>query len=344
MTSVLEAKEYIKSFYFKYEIYVNPVMKLLLALLTFLMINRNMGYMEMLNSFMIVLMAALVCSLLPWNFIVVAAAGFILLHSYALAVECALVVLAVFALMFLLYFRFVPGGTLVVLLTPLLFSFGIPFVIPVAVGLLGTPVSILAIVCGLITAFLIGHMEDNLALLSAQDAESSSQKLRIMIDGVLENKSMLVIMVAFAVTVLLVYVIRRLSIRYAWTFAIVGGILANVILLLVCELLLELNLSVVWILVGSLVSGLICKLIQLMCFNVDYERTEMVQFEDDEYYYYVKAVPKNLVAIPEKQVKKINTQHKKTSVKPTKKVNTINTSNGVSRTAPRSSKENQTSK
>jgi len=82
----------------------------------------------------------------------------------------------------------------------------------------------------------------------------------------------------------------------------------------------------------------------LMCFSVDYERTEMVQFEDDEYYYYVKAVPKNLVAIPEKQVKKINTQHKKTSVKPTKKVNTINTSNGVSRTAPRSSKENQTSK
>ena len=39
---------------------------------------------------------------------------------------------------------------------------------------------------------------------------------------------------------------------------------------------------------------------------MDYSRTEIVQFEDDEYYYYVKAVPKVHVAVPEKTVKKIN--------------------------------------
>ena len=33
-----------------------------------------------------------------------------------------------------------------------------------------------------------------------------------------------------------------------------------------------------------------------------------MQFEDDEYYYYVKAVPKMTVAAPEKTVKKINSQ------------------------------------
>lgn len=33
-------------------------------------------------------------------------------------------------------------------------------------------------------------------------------------------------------------------------------------------------------------------LIEFLCFNLDYSRTEKVQFEDDEYYYYVKAVPK----------------------------------------------------
>ena len=40
-------------------------------------------------------------------------------------------------------------------------------------------------------------------------------------------------------------------------------------------------------------------------FTVDYRRTEYVQFEDDEYYYYVKAVPKVGVSVPEKQVKHI---------------------------------------
>ena len=47
---------------------------------------------------------------------------------------------------------------------------------------------------------------------------------------------------------------------------------------------------------------------KLFFFSVDYSRTENVQFEDDEYYYYVKAVPKVGVQMPEKQVKHI-TEH-----------------------------------
>lgn len=37
--------------------------------------------------------------------------------------------------------------------------------------------------------------------------------------------------------------------------------------------------------------------------NLDYARTERVQFEDDEYLYFVKAVPKRQVASSEKTVK-----------------------------------------
>ena len=48
--------------------------------------------------------------------------------------------------------------------------------------------------------------------------------------------------------------------------------------------------------------------LELVFFSVDYSRTERVQFEDDEYYYYVKAVPKVVVATPEKTVKHI-TEH-----------------------------------
>ena len=39
---------------------------------------------------------------------------------------------------------------------------------------------------------------------------------------------------------------------------------------------------------------------------VDYSRVENTQFEDDEYYYYVKAVPKIVIAKQQKSVRKIN--------------------------------------
>ncbi len=45
-------------------------------------------------------------------------------------------------------------------------------------------------------------------------------------------------------------------------------------------------------------------ILELFLFSVDYARSEMLQFEDDEYYYYVKAIPKVVVTTPEKTVKR----------------------------------------
>ena len=41
-------------------------------------------------------------------------------------------------------------------------------------------------------------------------------------------------------------------------------------------------------------------------FNLDYTRIESLQFEDDDYYYYVKAVPKVSVKTPKRTVKTIS--------------------------------------
>ena len=335
MTGLLETREYLRSFYAKNEIYVNPVLKFLIALLSLVIINGSMGYMGLLKNPVVVLIIALMCSFMPKNFVVLIGAFWVLLHSFSLAMECALVVAAVFAIMFLLYFRFTPKHTLVVLLTPLMFALRVPYVMPVAVGLLGTPVAAVSLSCGVVAYYMIKFMADNISVFSAMDAETGSQKFRIMLDGILDNKVMFVTVIVFILTVLLVYTIRRLSIDNAWVVAIVTGLTTNAVLLLVSEFILELQFSVIAIAVGSIVSLGICLLIQLMEFNVDYSRTEIVQFEDDEYYYYVKAIPKNILSTPQKKVKSINKQRKKTPVKQEKHVTTIKTSHGVSRTTVR---------
>ena len=49
-------------------------------------------------------------------------------------------------------------------------------------------------------------------------------------------------------------------------------------------------------------------MLSLFLFNLDYAGMEDLQFEDDNYYYYVKAVPKVSLAAPVRTVKKINSQ------------------------------------
>lgn len=57
--------------------------------------------------------------------------------------------------------------------------------------------------------------------------------------------------------------------------------------------------SMLAICVGIGIAALWGWVLKFFCFNLDYSRTERVQFEDDEYYYYVKAVPKILFPMKE---------------------------------------------
>ena len=243
MTSLLEIREYVRSFYAKNEVYVTPIIKFLMALITLAVVNTSLGYMELLKNPAIILIVSLMCSFMPKNFVVLIAAGWILLHSYALAMECALVAAAVFVIMFLLYFRFVPKDTLVVLLTPLLFAFKVPFVMPVAMGLLAGPTSLISVSCGVVVYYMVSYVINNATVFSAMDAETGSQKFRIMLDGILDNKAMIATIIVFAVVLILVYLIRRLSVDHAWTVAIISGLSVCAILLLVCEFILELKLN-----------------------------------------------------------------------------------------------------
>ena len=60
MTALLELKQKIKEIYGQYEMYILPVMKFVLALVYFLWINANMGYMSRLNNVFLVLILALI--------------------------------------------------------------------------------------------------------------------------------------------------------------------------------------------------------------------------------------------------------------------------------------------
>ena len=161
MTSLLELKQYIKRFYVKNETYLTYIWKFLLALISIAFINNKLGYMSSLNNFAIVMMASLLCAILPANFIVVISAVFILGHLFTLAPECALIAAIVFVLMFLLYFRFSPKDTLAVALTPIFYFIGLPYIMPLAMGLLGNPASIVSVGFGLVISFMITYFSSN---------------------------------------------------------------------------------------------------------------------------------------------------------------------------------------
>ena len=309
MTVLLEIRDKMKMIYGKYEAFIFPAVKFLIAFVVLLTLNSKMGYMTKLDNIAIVLIVALMCSFLPTGCILLIAALISLLHMYALSMEVAIVGVCFYLIMYLVFFRFSPKESVLVLLTPLLFSMKIPYVIPLAAGLICAPASIVSVGCGVVVHYLLQAVIISAPNIKTMTDAETTVKIRMIVDSLLGNKEMLVVIAAFSVTIIVVYFLRRLSVNYAWTIAMIAGAMVNIVILLMGDLLYDINISVFGILAGSILALLVAKVIEFFRFCVDYSRTEKVQYEDDEYYYYVKAVPKMTVTAPTNTVKRINTQY-----------------------------------
>ena len=308
MTTILLVKEWMKRFYGKFDVYVTAVLKFLGALLAIMLINANIGYMERLKSGAIVAVVALLCSIIPAGGIVLICALFVLAHFYTVSLELAAVTLVVFLLMFFLYIRFDSALGYIVLLTPVLFWLKIPYLMPLLAGLTGGIGAAVPAGMGVIIYFLIDYAKTNAPALSNSTTETLLQNLTRIIDGLLQNKLMMVTVAAFVVTTVIVYIIKSLPVDYSWTIAIGAGMVVNMVILLVGELSFDLSASVGGMIAGNMVAAILMLVLQFFIFSVDYTRAERVSFEDDDYIYYVKAVPKMSVSTPHVNVKKINAQ------------------------------------
>ena len=307
MKALLEVKQKIKNLFSNYEIYIMPVIKFALALVYFIWINSNMGYMTQLNNTFILLILALICSILPS--VVTVFVGFFLIvgHCYAVGIEVAAFMLVLILFMLILFLRFSSGQNIILALTPLSFGFNVPVLLPVGTGLLCSASAALPAGCGVIIYYFIRFIRAQSQTLMNQDMQIAA-KLKLMADGIVQNWAMWINLVAFVIVILIVNLIRTRAFDYAWRIAILAGGVTYVLVVFIGRFFLDVIISIVPLIVYTVVSVLIAIILEFFVFGGDYSRTERLQYEDDEYYYYVKAVPKASVTTSERSIKKINAE------------------------------------
>ena len=307
MKALLEVKQKIKNLFSNYEIYIMPVIKFAMALVYFIWINANMGYMTQLNNMFVLLILALICSILPSVVTVFVGFALIVGHCYAVGIEVAAFVLVLILFMLILFLRFSSGQNVILALTPLSFGFNVPVLLPLGAGLLGTASAALPAGCGVIMYYFVRFIRAQSQVLMNPDMEIAA-KLKLMADGIVQNWAMWINLVAFVIVILIVNLIRTRAFDYAWRIAILAGGVTYVLVVFIGGFFLDVIISVVPLVVYTVVSVLVAVVLEFFVFGGDYSRTERLQYEDDEYYYYVKAVPKASVATSERSIKKINAE------------------------------------
>lgn len=308
MTKILIFKEAIKKMYSRYSTYILPVIRFVGTLLMVLLINHYVDVSGTLASPVVAVIISAVCSMLPVNVIVLVISVLIIANMYSVAAEMALVAVLMFIIMYIFYFRFSSKYGYVLMLMPIFFFIKIPYIMPLIVGLALEPSAFVAMVFGTVIFFMLKCVGLETGSVANATKESGIDKASSFIRNMMNDKEMLVMVAAFLIAALLVYVIKRMSVDYSATIGIIIGGVVELVVIVGAAFVLDISsLQPIWVVcVLSLLSIGIMYILQYFIVAVDYSRTEYTQFEDDDYYYYVKAVPKINVTASDIRVKHIN--------------------------------------
>lgn len=310
MMKLLIIKENLKNIYGSYTSYVEPALKFVSALICMIAFNTQVGFMSVLGNPAVMVIIGLVCAFMPVSLILAIMMIYLFANIYALDTLLAVIFGVILLIMYILYFRFTPSDAFVLILMPVLFCIRIPYLLPVVMGLVATPISIVSVTFGTALYFMIYYIGQDAASITNASADNEIQKVTSLLSDVFGSREMYLMIIAFAVTLTLVYVIKKRSIDYAWSIAIITGGIVDIVIVLLGIIFMEIDtITPIWgIVAGALISMVAAYVLQFFILSVDYTRTEHIQFEDDDYYYYVKAVPKVNVAASEVRVTRINTR------------------------------------
>lgn len=306
MDKILEIKGNLLALFENNEKIMKPLLKFVLCFITVLILGISLGYNHTLANPIVMVVIGAVCAFLPKNIDVLILIVVLVGHMASLSMEIALVTVVLLLVMYFIYFRFAPKYAFVVILLPILFFIKIPFVVPLVLAVTATPITIIPTIFGVAIYYIVHYTSVNVAAVNA--AEAKVDQVSLAVQAVFTNKECILVMVVFAAVIVCGYYIKRSTINNAPRMAVLIGAAINIVALLIGFIVIGNAdiLSIVFMIAGSIISVLLALLIQTAVLPLDYSKTVNTQFEDDEYYYYVKAVPKHSIAKEKVSVKKIN--------------------------------------
>ena len=279
------------------------IFKGLLAFVCFMIINANFGYSAVLNSLWLPLVVAVLCAFVPGSALSLVVIVYLLIHMASLQADIALVAALLFAVSYA--FTMVYQGKIYynVIGIPLAYQIRIPYVFPVQSALLGKSGEVITVICGSAIAYYLKSVKEHAAQII--DSQSNISVSDILMDGMISNTMFYVFMTAMVAAFLVTYVLRCSTISHAWILGSVVGVSVEFVILLSGYLILNRGSQIPNLIIGNLITIAVAFVTSYLFFDLDYNRTEKVQFEDDDYYYYVTAVPKVKIEKEAKEVKKI---------------------------------------
>lgn len=306
MVNLLNKKEQLKNLYQKNQLFLFPILKGFLMFFILMMTRNLFPYHSIVNKIWVIAGISVLQAVLPIATLFYITSAFILCNLWNVGMDIFLAFLIFLIFYIFIYFRMDDHYLFLAAFVPALFGLKMGYLIPAAMASAVGLYAILPMVGGAVIYNFSLSLKEVLTLMSGDEkGQMGSTLIQVGRHMAVDYSAMLVI-AGLVLAIVVTSLVHKIFHEKAWIFAIGLGNLVMPCVLLAGSLYIKTSYSIVTLLLVAILGFLLCLIIQFFKGIGDVSRIEKVTFEDDEYIYYVKAVPKYKVTQSDPNIKVMN--------------------------------------
>lgn len=308
MSSLLKFRTKIEEFYIAHRRIAGYVLRVVILFLCLFTISRYIGFNAFLSKVWVIAVLSLVLGFIPIRFIMIAVVAYTTVQIFYLSIGIGVVTAVILVVMYLLYFRFAEQYGYLLMVLPLLYLIRIPLVAVLTLAAIGPAISVITVLFGTIFYYLIHYIDVHAVVFASSTGSAEFEKAEMLLRGLFTNSEFITMLIVMFVVFMIVHFVKRGNYNHSYEIALAAGTGVYIILSIGSELLFGTmtTAKLLTYVIGGLISGGLAIILTNTIKPLDYTRTETVEFEDEEFNYYVKAVPKTAFKSETVSVKKIN--------------------------------------
>lgn len=302
MTIFVTARSRIRSFLVRSEAWLRRLANCIWAVVCLVVMRQLFGFHDLLSSNLILIPLGMICFFVPLSAVGLILIIYTTLQVMSLSQSVGVMLFLMFMLSYIFSNAYQARQLTHFVGITALYRMHTPYLAPLWAGLFGNISEVTTIICGSVISFYLKTVHDSIPKIS--DGMDTVNALDIL-QSMVSNPMFFVYELAIVGMFVTVWLFRSSKLRHSWIWAVVFGTLIEFVIMLGGSLFLNDSRGLTQITVGSLVTIVVGVLLYFLFQDLDFKRVETVQFSDDEYYYYVTAVPRIRLAEEDKEIKKI---------------------------------------
>ena len=293
--------------------YVQAATRFLSGAVLFYVLGKIFGYVDFFGQPIYALMMGVINIFIPTAAVSLIFYVEIFIQLAHVSLEISLFFVLAVALYFLVYQRVFPETRIYLMMVPVFFYFQLPACLPIFLGMFAGITGLPALLMGTFIYYMANMIQHTVNQLAS--GATHGKVYSLVAARAINNKELLMYFVVFCLVTVLVTVIRKKGAAHGWNVSILAGGVVYLILMFVGGYFTNSEVAITSQIAMIIVSIVIALIVQFLYNVIDYTREETFEFEDEEYYYYVRAIPKVSVEEEEFNVTQITVPAHRFSLK-----------------------------